>query len=168
MIDEECEVMRRMDVEMNSQAENAEKLFSQGYNCAQSVFLAFHDEMEGIDREAALRIMSSFGGGLGRLREVCGALTGLFAAVGILYGYSDPDDREGKAGHYRLIQELGKRFKDEFGSILCRDLLDLEETVSDPTPEPRTQAYYQTRPCAEYIRFGAALLESLIKERQKD
>jgi C_GCAxxG_C_C family probable redox protein len=168
MIGGECEVMRRMDVEMNFRAENAEKLFCQGYNCAQAVFWAFHDVTEGLNQETALRMMSSFGGGMGRLREVCGALTGLFAAVGILYGYSDPDDRESKAEHYRLIQELANRFKDEFGSILCRDLLDLEETTSDPIPDPRTQAYYQTRPCAGYIRFGAALLESLIKERQKD
>ena len=156
-----------MDTEMNFQTENSESLFCQGYNCAQSVFAAFHNDM-GIDRETALRMMSSFGGGMGRLREVCGALTGIFAAIGILYGYSDPDDHDSKTRHYQLVQELAKRFKDEFGSILCRDLLQLEETISDPTPEPRTQTYYEKRPCAEYVRFSASLLDSLINDREKE
>jgi len=156
-----------METQMNPQAENAEALFCQGYNCAQSVFAAFHNDM-GIDRETALRMMSSFGGGMGRLREVCGALTGLFAAIGILYGYSDPDDHDSKTSHYQLVQELAKRFKDEFGSILCRDLLQLEETISDPTPEIRTPAYYEKRPCAEYVHFGASLLDSLIKDRTRE
>ncbi len=161
--------MRRMDVEMNFRAENAEKLFCQGYNCAQAVFLAFHDVTEGLNQETALRMMSSFGGGMGRLREVCGALTRTICGGRYFYtAIPTLTIARAKAEHYRLIQELANRFKDEFGSILCRDLLDLEETTSDPIPDPRTQAYYQTRPCAGYIRFGAALLESLIKERQKD
>lgn len=145
---------------MDTHAARAEKLFREGYNCAQSVFASLQDEMD-IDRDAALRIASSFGGGMGRLREVCGALTGLFMAVGIQYGYSDPHDHEAKTKHYQLVQELARRFKDQYGSILCRDLLQLTEQVSDPTPEVRTEAYYQRRPCIEYVRFAASLLDEL-------
>lgn len=142
---------------------NAQSLFFEGHNCAQSVFAAFHDTL-GLDRETSLRMMSSFGGGMGRLREVCGVLSGIFTVIGILYGYSDPEDQESKARHYQLVQDLAKRFKDEFGSITCRDLLQLDESVSDPTPEPRTESYYQKRPCVEYVCFGAGLLEELISK----
>lgn len=145
---------------MENHVDNAKSLFLAGHNCAQSVFAAYHEPL-GMDQEAALRMMSSFGGGMGRLREVCGVLSGVFAAIGILYGYSDPDDPDGKARHYQLVQDLAKRFRDEFGSITCRDLLQLEEEISDPTPEPRTESYYQKRPCAEYVCFGARLLDEL-------
>lgn len=146
--------------DMSDRADRAEDLFKTGYNCAQSLFASVHDELS-IDRDLALRMASSFGGGMGRLREVCGALTGLFMVVGIRYGYIGSDDQEGKTRHYELIQELAGRFKDQFGSILCRDLLELDEQVSEPTPEVRTEAYYQRRPCVMYIRFAAGLLDEL-------
>lgn len=149
---------------MNQPTNEALALFQEGYNCSQSVFAAFH-ELLGMDREVALRLMSSFGGGMGRLREVCGALTAVFAAVGILYGYSDPGDHDQKTAHYKLIQELANRFRNETGSILCRDLLQLAEKSSEPTPELRTPAYYETRPCAAYVRLGASLLEEVIIAR---
>lgn len=145
---------------MNDHADYAEALFKQGYNCAQSVFAAFHDEL-GIEQDIALKIASSFGGGMGRLREVCGALTGLFMAAGMKYGYMDPNDLDGKTRQYQLVQDYAKRFSDEYRSILCRDLLQLDEKISDPTPEIRTAAYYQRRPCAEYVRFAASLLEQM-------
>jgi len=145
---------------MDSRGDQADKLFRDGYNCSQAVFAAVHEEL-GIDQETALKIASSFGGGMGRLREVCGALTGLFMAVGIKYGYSDPSDPELKTRHYQLVQDLAAQFKDEFGSIICRDLLELQEQVSDPTPEPRTEAYYKSRPCAAYVRFAASLMDQL-------
>jgi C_GCAxxG_C_C family probable redox protein len=145
---------------MNDQADYAEALFKQGFNCAQSVFAAFHDDL-GIEQDIALRIASSFGGGMGRLREVCGALTGLFMAAGIKYGYLDPNDLDGKTRHYQLVQDFAQRFSDEYHSILCRDLLQLDEKISEPTPEVRTAAYYHRRPCAEYVRFAAGLLEKM-------
>ncbi len=145
---------------MNDHADYAEALFKQGYNCAQSVFAAFHDEL-GIEQDMALKIASSFGGGMGRLREVCGALTGLFMAAGLKYGYRDSDDLDGKTSQYQLVQDFAQRFNDEYHSILCRDLLQLDEKTSDPTPEIRTAAYYQRRPCAEYVRFAASLLEQM-------
>jgi len=90
---------------MDNHADYAEALFKEGYNCAQSVFASYHTEL-GIEQDVAMKIASSFGGGMGRLREVCGALTGLFMAAGIKYGYTDPQDQDGKAKHYQLIQDL--------------------------------------------------------------
>ncbi len=143
---------------MESHGDRAEILFNSGFNCAQSVVGAFDHEPD-FDLETAFRLASSFGGGMGRLREVCGALTGLFMVIGLKYGYSDPGDHEAKTKHYQLVQELAMKFKERYGSILCRDLLQLDEQVSDPTPEVRTDAYYQRRPCAEYVRFAASLLD---------
>ena len=109
-------------------AEKAEAYFRQGYNCAQSVLLAFGD-MTGLDDETALRVSSSFGGGLGRLREVCGAVSGACMVLGLVKGYTDPDDREGKRAQYRLVQEFAERFREQNGSIVCRELLSGVQTV---------------------------------------
>jgi len=145
---------------MVTRADRAETLFREGCNCAQAVFVACLDE-QALEKEAAIKIAASFGGGMGRLREVCGALTGLFMAVGLKEGYTDLNDREAKTAHYQLIQNLGLRFKEEYGSLLCRDLLMLDEQVSDPQPEVRTEAYYAKRPCAEYVRFAASLFDQM-------
>ena len=143
---------------MANHAERAEVLFKAGYNCAQSVIGAFDGET-GLDFESAMKLAASFGGGMGRLREVCGALTGLFMVVGLQKGYCLPDDHEGKTAHYQLVQDLAKQFREQYGSLLCRDLLQLEEKVSDPTPEIRSTDYYRRRPCLEYVRFAAGLLD---------
>lgn len=145
---------------MSTRAERAECLFKAGYNCAQAVFVACLDEQD-LDQESAVKIAASFGGGMGRLREVCGALTGLFMAVGLKEGYTDMNDREAKTAHYQLIQNLGLQFKGEYGSLLCRDLLILDEKVSDPQPEVRTESYYAKRPCAEYVKYAASLFDQM-------
>ena len=111
--------------------ERAMALFEEGYNCAQSVFLAFSD-LHGMDTHMAAALSSSFGGGMGRLREVCGAVSGMFLVAGILYGYDDPGAREEKAAHYARIQELAKAFEEKNGSIVCRELLGL--SVKRETP----------------------------------
>jgi len=144
---------------MKTHADRAEILFKSGYNCAQSLIGAYEGEI-GIDFETSMRLASSFGGGMGRLREVCGALTGLFMVVGLQSGYCDPEDYEAKIRHYQLVQDLATAFRNRFGTILCRDLLALDELVSEPIPEKRTEAYYRRRPCAEYIRFAASLLDA--------
>ena len=141
-------------------ADRAETLFKNGFNCAQSVIAAYQDEL-GLDSDITLKMASSFGGGMGRLREVCGALTGLFIVAGIKYGYVDPNDQASKFEHYQLIQNLALRFKDQFGSIICRDLLQLDEQISDPTPEIRNERYYKKRACVEYVRMAASLLETM-------
>lgn len=143
----------------------AEELFRQGYNCSQSVFAAFSEEC-GIDRETALKLASSFGGGMGKLREVCGAVTGMFMVAGLKYGYSDPKDAQAKAEHYRRIQELAEKFKEENGSIICRELLGLPEGLDTTAPEARTPGYYKKRPCVYMVRCAAKIMEEYLEENK--
>lgn len=138
-------------------------LFLEGYNCAQSVFLAFSD-VTGFDKETALRISSSFGGGMGRMREVCGALSGAFMVAGVLWGYTELND-EKKKEHYALIQEIAQRFKEKYGTIICRDLLKDVESDMAPTPSPRDAVYYKKRPCLHMVESAAAILDDLINEK---
>ena len=142
--------------------EKAMQLFEEGYNCAQSVFLAFED-LHGMDRKAAAALSSSFGGGMGRLREVCGAVSGMFLVAGALYGYDDPKAREEKAAHYARIQELAAAFEKENGSIVCRELLGLSVKREAPVPEARTEEYYKKHPCKELVGQAAEILEQYIE-----
>ena len=139
----------------------AEELFRQGYNCAQSVLLAFGD-VTGLDYDTAAKLSSSFGGGLGRMREVCGAVSGAAMVLGVVKGYASPDDPEAKRAHYRLIQEFARRFREENGSIICRELLQGTGATMGGDPEARTEAYYKKRPCAELVRCAAEILEDMI------
>ena len=141
--------------------EKAVELFTEGYNCAQAVLLAFSD-MTGLDQSFAAKMISSFGGGMGRLREVCGAVSGMAAVAGILYGYDSPTDDEAKKNHYALVQQLAEAFRQETGSIICRELLD--NPASDPTPSPRTAQFYADRPCARFVYLAAAVLDDYIAE----
>ena len=141
--------------------EKAAKLFKAGYNCAQSVLCAFED-VTGIERETAAKLASSFGGGLGRMREVCGAVSGAAMVLGLAKGYSDPEDFDAKKAHYALIQEFAARFKEQNGSIICRELLSGSEASNGFTPERRTDGYYQKRPCAELCRCAAEIVEGLL------
>lgn len=149
---------------MASAKEKAMQYFKDGYNCSQSVVLAFSDKL-GVDAETALKLSSSFGGGMGRLREVCGAVTGMFIVVGILYGYSDPNDQVAKAAHYELIQKLAKEFKDANHSIICRELLGLPEGPDNPTPSARTKQYYAERPCEELVGMAAEIVEKYMANK---
>jgi C_GCAxxG_C_C family probable redox protein len=149
--------------ENSKYAKKAMELFAEGYNCSQSVFLAFEDVC-GLDRSTALKLSSSFGGGMGRLREVCGAVTGMFMVAGILYGYDDPKAQEEKADHYKRIQELAAAFSEENGTIICRDLLGLGEGKDHYVPEKRTEAYYAKRPCGQLVGIAAAIMEKYICE----
>lgn len=151
-----------MDYENSKYAEIAGGLFKEGYNCAQAVFLAFSD-LYNMDREMALRLSSSFGGGLGRLREVCGAVSGMAMVAGMLYGYDNPKDYEGKSEHYARVQELAKAYEKENGSIVCRELLGLDKKREEPKPEQRTEEYYKKRPCEQLVRISAGIMEEYIK-----
>ena len=139
----------------------AEKLFVEGYNCAQAVALAFSDKT-GLDKEMTLKIASSFGGGIGRLREVCGAVSGMCMVAGLLYGYDDVSDKDAKMNHYALIQELAGKFSDEAGSIVCRELLG-RKGKENPMPEDRTKEYYKTRPCAGMVGLAAKIMQEYIE-----
>lgn len=150
---------------MNNHEEKAEALFKEGYNCAQAVFGAYSEEL-GMDLPAALKLSSSFGGGMGRMREVCGAVSGMFMAAGLKYGYDDPKDAAAKAEHYKRIQELAAKFKEQNGSIICRELLGLAEAEETPVPEARTEGYYHKRPCAEYVKDAVKILDQYMEEHQ--
>ena len=143
--------------------EKARQNFLNGYNCAQAVFCAFCD-VTGMDEREALWLSSSFGGGMGRLREVCGAVSGMFMAAGLLYGYDDLEDKSLKAAHYARIQELAARFSSQEKSLICRELLGLTETHSAPEPSDRTQEYYQSRPCPRIVETAARILDKYIEE----
>ena len=151
---------------MSKHSELAMDIFKQGYNCSQAVFAAFCDET-GMTFEDAVKLSSSFGAGMGKLREVCGAVTGMFMAAGVLYGYADPLDDAAKAEHYALIQSLACQFKEANKSIICRDLLGLDLEEQNPVPEARTEHYYQERPCVELVGSAAEILDNLI-ERKKE
>lgn len=136
--------------------QKAEMLFKQGYNCSQAVLLAFCDELN-MDKETAARLASSFGGGIGRMREVCGAVSGMCMVAGLCKGYSDPKDMEGKKRHYSLIQKMANEFKEKNSSIICRELLGLSAGADSPSPSPRTALYYKKRPCAELVGIAAEI-----------
>ena len=146
---------------MSEKGKQAKAFFMEGYNCTQSVALAFCDEI-GIEKEKLLRMVSSFGGGMGRLREVCGAVSGMFLVAGALYGYDDPQDMQAKKEHYARIQELAAQFREKTGSIVCRELLGLEGKDKSPVPSARTSEYYKKRPCPELIEIAADLMEAYI------
>lgn len=152
-----------MEIEMKSKGDLAKDYFLQGYNCSQSVVLAFAEELH-MKKEDIVKISSSFGGGMGRLREVCGAVSGMFMVAGALYGYDDPKDFEAKKRHYELIQYLAAQFKEENGSIVCRELLGLDRKTDEPSPEKRTESYYKKRPCPELVKCAADILEKYVRE----
>ncbi len=151
------------ELENSPRGKKATEYFLSGYNCTQAVALAFSDLLD-MDRSLLLRMSSSFGGGMGRLREVCGTVSGMFLVAGMLYGYEDPKAYEEKAAHYGRIQELAARFREQQGSIVCRELLGLSSKQDDPVPERRTPEYYQKRPCPQLAGLAAAILEQFIEE----
>ncbi len=145
---------------MTKHKEKAKELFLCGYNCAQATLLAFSDDTKHKD-ETALAVSSSFGGGMGRMREVCGAVSGVLMAAGIIFDGANAD----KAAHYELVRELMERFKRENGTYICRELLELPEGTSGGDPEPRTAEYYKKRPCAELVGSAARILDEYIAEK---
>ena len=145
-----------------TRGEKAKELFEQGCNCSQAVFLAFEDKT-GLDRETSLRLMAGFGGGFARMREICGAVSGMTAAISFFRASTDPDDRQAKADLYALIQRAVGEFKSENGSYICRELL-AGQTDSGPLPEKRTAEFYKKRPCSELCRCAADIAERYINE----
>ena len=139
----------------------AAELFLNGYNCAQAIAVAFSD-VTGLDQNFSARMASSFGGGMGRMREVCGAVSGMLMVAGLLYGYDTPGDDVAKKAHYTLVQELAGQFREKAGSIVCREIL--KNPPSDPAPSPRTAEYYAKRPCARMVYTAAQILEGYIAE----
>ena len=142
-------------------SEKAAELFLQGYNCAQAVAVAFCD-VTGLDEKFTAKTISAFGGGMGRLREVCGAVSGMFMVLSYLYGYDDPNASAEKKQLYTRVQELAGKFREINGSIICRELLN--NPPSDPKPSPRTAEYYAKRPCVRMVMTAADLMDEFIAE----
>ena len=147
-------------MDANERAERARQNFLAGYNCTQSVVVAFGDvfEEQGLDLDAVTRLASPFGGGMGRMREVCGAVSGMLMVLGIVEGYDEPKAFQAKKELYARVQELAESYRAENGSIVCRELLGLGSGADDPTPERRTEAYYRKRPCAELCACAARIV----------
>lgn len=146
---------------MKTKADIAKELFLKGYNCSQSVFGAFCEDF-GINLETGLVLSSGFGGGVARRREVCGAVSGAVMVLSLIHGYSDTENAQAKKHLYEEIRKVLADFEEETGSIICRELLGLEEKMSVPTPEARTQEYYKKRPCAELVYIAAQCVEKHI------
>ena len=144
-----------------NRADKAEELFRKGYNCSQSVFAAFADELH-MSVEEAARIASPFGAGFGKLREVCGAVSGMTLAAGYLKGYDDPSDYESKKQLYALIQKMCAEFKELEGTLICRELLGLKEGEDAAEPSVRTEEYYRSRPCIGACRAAAGISEKYL------
>ena len=144
-------------------AELAKQNFESGCNCAQAVLLAFSDKT-GLDDATAMKLAASFGGGMGKLREVCGAVSAIFMAAGMIYADDHVPTLESKADHYKKIQTLAARFKEENGSYLCRDLLEGVPVSKDAAPEERTEQYYKKRPCGELCAIAAQILDDYLAQ----
>ncbi|MBO4665503.1 MAG: C_GCAxxG_C_C family protein [Paludibacteraceae bacterium] len=139
--------------EITTRVNKAQELFRQGFNCSQSVFAACADLFGIKDERLALRLSASFGGGIGRMRQTCGAACGMFLLEGLHSGSATPGDHEAKAANYAQVQALAQQFKEEHGSLICAELLGLAKVQTDtnPQPEARTETYYKKRPCVEMV-----------------
>lgn len=151
---------------MSEKSEKAKELFKQGYNCSQSVLGVFCEEL-GLDFETAMKISCSFGGGMGRMREVCGTVSGMFMAAGLAFSGTDSSGSN-KANQYKIVQELARRFREKNGSIICRELLEGIENSASPIPSERTETYYKKRPCIELVGDSVEILEEYIKETKEN
>ncbi|WP_040197837.1 C-GCAxxG-C-C family protein [Candidatus Soleaferrea massiliensis] len=145
--------------------ERAYELFKRGYNCAQAVCCAFSD-LIGVEEETLLKLSASFGGGFGRLREMCGAVAGMGFVLGALYSSPDPADTTAKAAHYARVQELADTFRQEHGTIVCRELLEQMALRPDTSPQPdkRDERYYKVRPCVRLVESAARMLDAYIEQ----
>ncbi len=148
-----------------SKADEAKELFGSGCNCCQAVFCAFADEID-IDKELAMRLSAGFGGGMGRMREVCGAVSGMIMVLSEKFACADPNNKDEKAALYALVQKAANDFRAENGSIICRELLGLEEKTSVPVPEDRTKEYYKKRPCSELVHCAASIAEKYLESKE--
>lgn len=151
-----------------NEVERAGALFLEGCNCAQSVFTAFCHRF-GIDEETAKRISAGLGGGVGRMREVCGAVSGAAMVIGSIVAPVNGDDRESKAKNYELVREFSERFRQRHGgTIICRDMLRLNIPMENTAmPENRTAEYYKNRPCLKAVEDAAEILKNIIDEYEK-
>ncbi len=146
---------------MESRVEEVVRTFESGYTCAQAVFVTYAD-LFGLDRETALRLSSPMGGGIGRMREVCGAVSSMALLAGLKEGNTDPDNEEGKERIYLLTRKLAERFKHKHGTIICRELLEIEGMEESAKPSARTKEYYASRPCCRLVATAGEIIEEML------
>ena len=151
------------ELEIEERAQRAVALFKQGYNCSQAVFASCADLYGIADESLALRLSASFGGGMGRMRMVCGAASGMFMLAGLHNGSATPHDNEGKMANYATVQQLAGEFKATYGSLICAELLGLAPKPEDPKPAERTQQYYEKRPCVEMVAEAVRIVLRTLK-----
>lgn len=150
-----------LDVE--ARAEQAVNNFKSGYNCAQAVYMAYAD-LFGMDSKTAAVIAAPLGAGIGRMREVCGTVSGAALIAGLAIPCDNPSDMAAKTRCYALVQQVADRFREANGSIICRELLGIAPIKESPTPSPRTEAYYKKRPCVELVRMSATFIGEELKK----
>jgi C_GCAxxG_C_C family probable redox protein len=143
--------------ELNPRVSRAITLFESGYNCSQAVFMAYADTY-GIEEKLAAGLSTSFGGGMGRMREVCGALSGACMLLGLEYPHNDPTDKTSKDTNYKVVQRVAEAFKADMGSYICADLLTLKREPQSPESSERTQKYYDLRPCTRCVAVAADIV----------
>ncbi|MEI6555937.1 MAG: C-GCAxxG-C-C family protein [Paludibacter sp.] len=143
--------------ELKSRVSAATLFFEQGYNCSQAVFMAYSD-IYGIDTVTAAKLGTSFGGGMGRLREVCGAVSGMFLILGLQYPFTDTKDKTAKNINYKAVQRVANEFKAEMGSYICADLLKIKHEPQNPESAERNEAYYKSRPCLQCVAKAAEIV----------
>jgi C_GCAxxG_C_C family probable redox protein len=164
-----------MEINIEERVNKAKRLFKEeGYNCCQAVVLAYND-IFGIDDSTAAALSSGFGGGMGRMREVCGSVSGMVMLAGLLRPANDPQNKDWRTANYALVQELAGKFREKNGSIVCKELLGLvpmgsgQTTIKEsPVPSDRTSEYYQKRPCEELVGISARIFGEKIAEMEKD
>lgn len=150
------------DFEVEERAKRAVQNFKSGYNCAQSVFLAYSDVFE-LDMETAKKMSVSFGGGVGRMREVCGTVCAMAMLAGFKYPVSDITDQEARSKNYEMVQKMAGLFKEKHETIICRKLLGSIISDNTPTPEIRTKEYYAKRPCCKFVEDAACIAGKMLK-----
>lgn len=146
---------------MSEYSERAKALFLEGYNCSQAVFAAYAP-LFGMDKETALRASAGLGGGVGRMREVCGTVTGAAMVAGLKYGAVRGDDRDAKKETYEKVRAIADEFKKENPSIVCRELLGLSQAEKSAEPEKRDAGYYKKRPCVQLVEDASLALEKIL------
>ena len=147
--------MIKIDIEDRSR--KAREYFRDGYNCCQSVVMTFKDVI-GLDESDIARLASGFGGGMGRMREVCGTVSGMIMVAGALCPADNVADKAAKTANYALVQDFASEFKEKCGSIICRELLGLDKPEGTPVPSDRTPEYYKKRPCGELCALAAGIV----------
>ncbi len=146
---------------MQSRVDKAVETFESGFGCAQSVFSTYAD-LFGMDRETALKLASPMGGGIGRMREVCGAVSAMALLAGLKDGNTNPEDEEGRERIYLLVREMSDRFRKENGTIICREVLGILDREQSARPDKRTEEYYASRPCSRLVASAARIVEEIL------